>query len=279
MRTHYDHGKQNFTQVAAQVIRRSYTKRFLSLPALSRTQVNTCTMDVQQAEAHDDEDDEDEDLMSDASGEDEILNDDNDEEDDEPEAECDADVQPRPEPSYENANSVQFFTICERLQSMFDINKSKKKKRKISQEEKLKCLLPPQLVHGIVTKETTSSSDAQSSSIFPLLRLYLPKKDGSRRCNVKEKTLAQMYAKALNLNKGNADYEMLFHYTECVLITVVVLCHHRCCLCCVLCTLFSITMISCLFQKHNCTVVQNTLVVWKTMNLALGTFLEYWNES
>ena len=66
------------------------------------------------------------------------------------------------EPSYERANAVSFSKLADRLEKLYQLKVRKVKKRP-SQADMLKALLPPQLLQRLM--------EPPPSSLFPILRL------------------------------------------------------------------------------------------------------------
>ena len=65
------------------------------------------------------------------------------------------------------------------------------------------------------TSTTTTPPTRTVQSIFPLLRLLLPEKDGSRQFQMAESTIGIMYGNALGLSSSQSSkYQMLLHYTD-----------------------------------------------------------------
>ena len=120
-------------------------------------------------------------------------------------------------------------------------HQSHAKNRKWSDVQKLWKLLPPKFLQHLQQEEeeTTLSSSHTSrnttgkstttttttttttlptrtvQSIFPLLRLLLPEKDGSRQFQMAESTIGIMYGNALGLSSSQSSkYQMLLHYTD-----------------------------------------------------------------
>jgi len=108
-----------------------------------------------------------------------------------------------PEPKYDKASSLKFRKLCNTFEKMWKY-KSKKPK-----DELLDYILPQTL-----RKHLNSNGDMQQS-IFPLLRLMVPDKDTTRpRLWMKEKTIADCWAKAIGLSKSSKDYKNLEKYND-----------------------------------------------------------------
>lgn len=107
-------------------------------------------------------------------------------------------------PSYTRANSVDFRMLCQRLEALDKMSKTKKS---MSKEEKLSLLLPPKLLKAIADGDPPGSP-------FPLIRLLLPGKDSSRSFTTKEKSIAIAYSDAFSFKKGHLKREALYSYTD-----------------------------------------------------------------
>jgi hypothetical protein len=115
------------------------------------------------------------------------------------------------EPSYKHANALPFFAVCLRMEKVWMSNDpSVKMNYKVTKNEKLKILVPP----NVLRYATQPDEDNKPGSIFPLYRLLMPDKDGTRRAKLKEKKLATMYAAAFNMPKGKGDYNKLFNFSD-----------------------------------------------------------------
>eukprot|EP00980_Cylindrotheca_fusiformis_P025864 scaffold14741_cov135-Cylindrotheca_fusiformis.AAC.14 len=106
------------------------------------------------------------------------------------------------EPDCDGANNIQFALICSRMENLWKLRKSKKKK-KVTQSQKFESILPKKLLEAL-----------KSQSIYPLLRLYCPDIDLARNYNIKERVIAQAYCNALGLTKNGRNYEMLYNFTD-----------------------------------------------------------------
>lgn len=104
------------------------------------------------------------------------------------------------EPDYDKANSLSFYMICSRMETLW---KTKQGKKRIPEAEKKKYILPPPLL-----------KEMESQSVFPWFRLLMPDIDGARSTNVKEKKIAQAYCDAEGFAKGTKNYEMLYGFTD-----------------------------------------------------------------
>jgi hypothetical protein len=107
-------------------------------------------------------------------------------------------------PSYTRANSIDFRMLCQRLEALDEISRTKKA---MSKEEKLSLLLPPKLLNAIAAGDPPGSP-------FPLIRLLLPGKDSSRSFTTKEKSIAIAYSDAFSFKKGHLKREALYSYTD-----------------------------------------------------------------
>lgn len=94
------------------------------------------------------------------------------------------------EPNYSKANKKRFYHICQRLEHLSRIN-TEKTKRKISKEERLQILLPPELLAEFTEEE---------ASVFPILRLLMTREDTTLKVVTKETTLAKAYCQVLGMS-------------------------------------------------------------------------------
>ena len=106
------------------------------------------------------------------------------------------------EPDCDRANNISFHMVARRMEILWQLKRPKSGNvRKVSIEEKKKCILPPPLLKAL-----------EPQSIFPLMRLLAPDMDNSRTFNMREKNIAQAYCKCLGLSKKES--EMLYGYTD-----------------------------------------------------------------
>lgn len=157
--------------------------------------------------------DDDEDEEEDAFAEGELGAESSDEEQD-PVAEGDPMPAQDIEPSYEKANSLDFFTLCKRLEKLWKVSRgrSKNKKIKLDRAAKLRAILPERLLGYLSTPLVPGG---RPESAFPLIRLLIPNKDASRYFHCKENTLATIYAGAFQLSKRpGGPYDMLANFRE-----------------------------------------------------------------
>jgi DNA ligase 4 len=112
-------------------------------------------------------------------------------------------------PSYETANKLNFYPLCEKLENLDKMQRDRSSlKRKLSKEEKLKYLLPPPLLARI-----------KPGSMFPLFRLLMPNKDSSRQTITKQGSLATAYSAALGFARGSVKFDALKNYTDPTAVT------------------------------------------------------------
>ena len=118
------------------------------------------------------------------------------------------------EPSYKKFGSIPFALLTKRLEQLWQRKTMKKgnkrNKKPITLQDMLLNLLPPKMLH-------TYSQHAPGElpeSIFPLLRLLCPEKDGARRTFVKEMTLARAYIKAFGWSTDKKESRKLLNYTD-----------------------------------------------------------------
>ena len=91
-----------------------------------------------------------------------------------------------PTPSYQRANELSFYTLCTRLEVLWDQHQ-KDSNRKKSKQTLIDFLLPRQLFHYL-----------EGGSPYPLLRLLMPDIDIERpHSGLKDKTIATLWAKTL----------------------------------------------------------------------------------
>jgi DNA ligase N terminus len=139
--------------------------------------------------------------------------------DDDPVAEGDEPIAPKPEPSYAKASATKFFSICKGLEV---VCRHYRKRQYMSDVDKLKTILKPEYLNWLSKPEPLSedshSIDRPSSpppeSIFPLLRLLLPDKDGSRSFLMKEKMIGKMYIDAFSFAANTSKYNKIMQYTN-----------------------------------------------------------------
>ncbi|GKY98953.1 hypothetical protein MPSEU_000851100 [Mayamaea pseudoterrestris] len=151
---------------------------------------------------HDDDDDRDYTAYTRADYDDTL-------EDDDPDAEFDAPpmAEETVEPSYKLANKLSFFDFAKKLEDISVM-------RSRSQQERLAYLLPPKLLHYFKPSDDPSKPP---ESIYPLLRLLMPGKDGHRgNFNVKEAKLARAYGEAFNLPETSR--EKLLRFVESTIV-------------------------------------------------------------
>ena len=147
-----------------------------------------------------------------------LDNNDEEEIDDEPVGEGEGPPPPKPEPSYALANAYKFYTFCMRLefvwQKMHGLSKplfKSQKQKDLSDEDKLGRILPKEYLEQF---DAHSKCSDKPESIFPIFRLLMPDRDSSRQCNVKESTIARMYADAFGLWENSDRYKMLVNYRD-----------------------------------------------------------------
>jgi DNA ligase N terminus len=126
---------------------------------------------------------------------------------DDPVAEGDEPPPPRLEPSEQKASSMKFHTLCVALETVWNAGVQKKN---WSDVQKLWKILPPKFLQWL----DTPSDDGRPESIFPILRLLLPEKDGSRQFQMAESTLGVMYGTALGFSVQSNKYGMLLRYSD-----------------------------------------------------------------
>jgi len=108
-----------------------------------------------------------------------------------------------PTPSYEKANRLSFYTLCTRLEIVWE-QSQKDSQNKKSKQTLLEFLLPQKLHQYL-----------EGGSPYPLLRLLMPDYDTERaHSGMKEKTIASTWASALGLNKQSEDYRKLHNYNN-----------------------------------------------------------------
>jgi hypothetical protein len=123
---------------------------------------------------------------------------------DDPVAEGEEVPPPRPVPSEAKAGSTKFYTICLALEKVWQ-------NKKWDDLQKLRAILPPKY---LVWLDTPSEGSDRPESIFPIFRLLIPDKDGSRQFQMAENNLAKLYAGALELSSSSRKYQKLFHFTD-----------------------------------------------------------------
>ena len=126
------------------------------------------------------------------------------------------------EPSFALANSASFYKLCWRMEQLWKLKTQththKKRKRRVTEIDKLQLLLPPKLLQQFGSQAQAQAQAPQSSnssppqSIFPLLRLLCPEFDGSRSFGLQESKLAKLYSQAMALPKPIA--QQLVHFTN-----------------------------------------------------------------
>jgi DNA ligase N terminus len=167
-----------------------------------------------------DDNGDDDDDVNDIRGEGLVLSDDeeaneNDDDDDpvaEGEEEQDETGQRRRlEPSFKFHGESKFSGLCKRLEYI-SRRKHDKKKRAISKQDMLNILIPPRLFEE--EKARMSAGVEPPESIFPMLRLLYPEKDGSRCMGMKEAKLAEAYCDAYDWNNKFKEYHMLKNYND-----------------------------------------------------------------
>ena len=126
----------------------------------------------------------------------------NDDGDEAEEDSASADSEMTLEPESDRANSMSFYTLCKKMETLWNQRKNRKRK-KVTEEQKKKYLLPSELLKKL-----------EPQSIFPLMRLLVPDQDNARNCKMKESKIAQAYCGALGFNKGTSNYEMLYGFTD-----------------------------------------------------------------
>ena len=107
----------------------------------------------------------------------------------------------------DRAASLSFYQFCYRLEKIWEQragNTKKNKKQKVTNEMKLRYILPPAMIQKI-----------EPQSIFPLLRLLIPNEDNARiGIRMKEKAIAKTYCEAWGFPKGTSKFEMLHDFTR-----------------------------------------------------------------
>lgn len=153
----------------------------------------------------DDEDDKDDDGEEEEDG---VLEEASDTVDDDPVAEGEEHRMPKPEPSEEKANSTKFYTLCLAMEQVWEASV---KNKKWSDLQKLWKILPPKVLSWL--SEPIEGSN-RPESVFPIMRLLLPDKDGSRQFQLAESTLGLLYGGALGLSQQSHKLQMLLHFTD-----------------------------------------------------------------
>jgi DNA ligase N terminus len=128
---------------------------------------------------------------------------------DDPVAEGDEPYLPKPEPSIKKASSTKFLSLCKGLETVCRI--IRKRERSMSEVEKLKTILKPEYLQWLAQPPPTGEPP---ESAFPVLRLLLPEKDGSRSFQMKEKILGKMYADAFGYSPNTTKYQKLMNFTN-----------------------------------------------------------------
>lgn len=159
--------------------------------------------DIVDDESVAEEEEEEEELPNDVTEEESVTP-----EQDDPVAEGDEPPPPRLEPSEEKASSMKFHTLCVALETVWNAGVQKKN---WSDAQKLWKILPPKFLQWL---DTPSAEDGRPESIFPILRLLLPEKDGSRQIQMAESTLGVMYGTALGFSVQSNKYRMLLRYSD-----------------------------------------------------------------
>ena len=149
-------------------------------------------------------------------------------------------LEPTATPKYviaeDMASSMKFYTLCAALEAVWNAsvntastatnrsssknsnnNNNNNNSKRWSETQKLWKILPPKFLHHL--QEATSTTTATTKtvqSIFPILRLLLPEKDGSRQFQMAESTISIMYGNALGLSatQKSSKYQMLLNYTD-----------------------------------------------------------------
>ena len=119
------------------------------------------------------------------------------------------------EPSYQKFGSIPFSILSKRLEQLWQRkmmkNTGKKRNNKaITLQDMLLNLLPPKMLHTYSQHEPGQPPE----SIFPLIRLLCPEKDGARRTCVKEMTLAKAYIKAFGWASDKKESRKLLNYHD-----------------------------------------------------------------
>ena len=128
------------------------------------------------------------------------------------------------------ANTTTFYKFCVALEAVWSASVNRKP---WSDTQKLFKLLPPKFLKHLQDSSSSSSGTTSTStststsvdtttdapqktvqSIFPILRLLLPEKDGSRQFQMAESTISVMYGKALGLSENSKKSKMLLYYTD-----------------------------------------------------------------
>lgn len=175
-------------------------------------QMNQSVNDLERIDENIDNDNDDNDI-DDNDADDDFIHDRNDED---PVAEGEDPVPPKPEPSYAKASETKFFSICKGLEV---VCRNNRKRKYMSDVDKLKTILKPEYLHWLSQQSSSpdNGGDDQQQppeSIFPLLRLLLPDKDGSRSFLMKEKMIGKMYIDAFSFAAGTSKYNKLIQYTN-----------------------------------------------------------------
>jgi DNA ligase N terminus len=133
---------------------------------------------------------------------------------DDPVAEGDEPLPPKPEPSIVKASSTKFLSLCKGLETV--CRKIRKGDRSLSEVEKLKSILKPEYLQWLAAPPAIGQPP---ESAFPVLRLLLPEKDGSRSFQMKEKILGKMYADAFGYSPNTSKYQKLMNFTNPNIVT------------------------------------------------------------
>jgi DNA ligase N terminus len=144
-------------------------------------------------------------LSDDADDDDDEIDNNNNNVDEEA-AEGEQPIAPRLEPSEARINRLYFRDICMRLEMISGV-----KGRKRSDEEKLDHLIPAKMLQAL--DQASREPGARPESLFPLYRLLLPDMD-TRRFNMGEGKLADMYVTTLMLAPTSAKAKMLYNYAD-----------------------------------------------------------------
>ncbi|KAL7568203.1 hypothetical protein ACA910_004205 [Epithemia clementina (nom. ined.)] len=123
------------------------------------------------------------------------------------------------EPSYQKFGSIPFAMLAKRLEQLWQrkfmkkggaSNTSKTNSKPITMQGMLMNLMPPKMLHSYSQHDPGQPPE----SIYPLLRLLCPEKDGARRTFVKEMTLAKAYIKAFGWSNDKKESRKLLYYTD-----------------------------------------------------------------
>ena len=169
---------------------------------------HTATATTEMVDIDDENDDFDDTTPNSLNGEDDSDSDTIRLHDEDPVAEGEEPPPPKPEPSQVKASSIKFYTICQAVEKVWEAGI---KNKKWSDDQKLCTILPPAFLKGL---DTPSKDGDRPESIFPIFRLLMPDKDGSRQFQMAEKILAAIYAGALELSQTSLKYKKLLFYTD-----------------------------------------------------------------